>query len=468
MAGSEPEDLESDSDSTYEDVRFDITRERYDTQPFSEEDYSPESEEEKVMCDFPLPRGSFWSGSLTLNSTSQSIDFWVMVAPNTFSSSLWYLDGKVERIRIEWRDDDLIRISHNQTIELVGLFDEDFACDLMGVSRKRGEKTVGEFFLKKRDLSRNVFVSLGGKWIPAHVLEETDDSVECVVLYSKQAVSDDVLSLTLTVREDRIRRGKTIDHSPLTQMDNVLLTILEFTAETGEELQMLSYLSARVQAVTTSHSCNNLWKRLSLSRWNLLQNDVVNDKWRLFYLSRQQFDYQTPKNSQRDYIIDIYNSKCKTISPTIDLLNVGKLRFQFRCPFMWDDMKIVKTDSDTALVVRKCRSSKQRVTYTIDIDDARERIARGEAVAVPLCPNDVDYGPTRDLPFFPEIPTDHKIQINSALPKHLQELKIEGLRQTFENMESRKSYADLVTFIDQPRRRLDKMDIQGYMLEGNS
>eukprot|EP00493_Phyllostaurus_siculus_P027600 UN27947 len=144
----------------------------------------------------------------------------------------------------------------------------------MGITRKRGEKMVGEFYLKKRDLSKNVFVSLGGSWIPAHVLEETDDSIECVVLYSKQAVSDDVLSLTLTVREDRIRRGKTVDHCVLTAVDNVLLTILEFAVETGEELQMLSYLSTRIQSLTTSPKCNELWKNLSLARWNLLKDDI--------------------------------------------------------------------------------------------------------------------------------------------------------------------------------------------------
>merc|ERR1719493_55039 len=238
---------------------------------------------------------------------------------------------------------------------------------------------VGEFYLKKRDLSKNVFVSLGGSWIPAHVLEETDDSVECVVMYSKQAVRDDVLSLTLTVREDRIRRGKTIDHSPLTQMDAVLLAILEFTAETGEELQMLSYLSARVQSLTNSHKCNELWKSLSLSRWNLLRKDVVNDSWRLFYLSRQQFDYQTPNNSQRDYIIDIQNCKCKNFSQSIDMFNVGKLRFQFRCPFVWDDMKPVKAESaDVSPEVRKCRNCNQHVTYTPDLQEAKNLIAKGE------------------------------------------------------------------------------------------
>jgi len=461
----EDEDI-SDADSTFEDVRFDLNRDK-DVEHFSD-NCSPESEDEKVMCDFPLARGSFWSGSLTINATSKSIDFWVMVASNSFSSSLWYLDGKISRIRIGWRDDDLIRISDGDSLEIVGLFDDDFPNDLMGITRKRGEKMVGEFYLKKRDLSKNVFVSLGGSWIPAHVLEETDESVECVVTYSGQAVKDDVLSLTLMVREDRIRRGKTVDHCVLTAVDNILLTILEFAVETGEELQMLSYLSTRIQSLTTSPKCNELWKTLSLARWNLLKDDIKNDQWRMFYLSRQQFDYPTTKTSQRDYVIDVQSCPHSQPSETIDMLNSGKLRFQFRCPFKWDDMKILKLKNGSSdKVVRKCRNCKRKVNYTVDIEEAHDLISKGETVAMPLMPHGVDYGPKHNLSFFPEIPSQHKIQIQSALPKHLQELKIEGLRHTFENMESRKSYADLVTFLDYGPRRLDVMDVCGFKVSNS-
>jgi len=90
----EDEDV-SDEDSTFEDVRFDPNRDR-DVGFFSD-NCSPESEEEKFMCDYPLPRGSFWSGSLTTNTTNPSIDVWVMVSSNSFSSSLWYMDGKISR-----------------------------------------------------------------------------------------------------------------------------------------------------------------------------------------------------------------------------------------------------------------------------------------------------------------------------------------------------------------------------------
>lgn len=463
----EEEDV-SDADSTVEDVRFDLHRDRTDVGFFSD-NCSPESEEEKVMCDYPLARGSYWSGCLTMNGASPSIDFWVMVASNSFSSSLWYMDGKISRIRIGWRDDDLIRISDGEDLEIVGLFDDDFPSDLMGITRKRGEKMVGEFYLKKRDLSKNVFVSLGGSWIPAHVLEETDDSIECVVLYSKQAVSDDVLSLTLTVREDRIRRGKTVDHCVLTAVDNVLLTILEFAVETGEELQMLSYLSTRIHSLTTSPKCNELWKKLSLARWNLLKDDIDNEQWRMFYLSRQQFDYPTTKTSQRDYVIDVQSCPHNHPSETIDMLNSGKLRFQFRCPFKWDDMKKIKLKNGASdKIVRKCRNCKRKVSYTVDIEEAHDLVSRGETVAMPLIPDGVDYGPKHNLSFFPEIPSKHKIQIQSALPKHLQELKIEGLRHTFENMESRKSFADLVTFLDYGPRRLDIMDVTGFKVSSNS
>jgi len=55
-----------------------------------------------------------------------------------------------------------------------------------------------------------VYISLGGSWIPAHIIGEEDEQIECVVLYSKPAVADDVVSLTLTVREDRIRRGRAV------------------------------------------------------------------------------------------------------------------------------------------------------------------------------------------------------------------------------------------------------------------
>lgn len=462
----EDEDV-SDEDSTCEDVRFDLNRER-DVGFFSD-NCSPESEEEKVMCDYPLPRGSFWSGSLTVNATGPSTSIWVMVASNSFSSSLWYMNGKISRIRIGWRDDDLIRLFDQESIELVGLYDEDFPSDLMGITRKRGEKMVGEFYLKKRDLSKNVFVSLGGSWMPAHVLEEMDDSIECVVLFSKQAISDDVLSLTLTVREDRIRRGKEVDHCVLTAVDSVLLTILEFAVETGEELQMLSYLSTRIRSLTTSPKSNELWKSLSLARWNLLQDDIQNDQWRMFYLSRQQFDYPTTKTSQRDYVVDVQSCPHTHPSPQIDLLNSGKLRFQFRCPFKWDDMKTIKTkNGEPSTTERKCQSCKRKVSYTVDIEEAHDLINRGETVAMPLIPDGVDYGPKHELSFFPEIPAKHKIQIQSALPKHLQELKIEGLRHTFENMESRKSYADLVTFLDYGPRRLDVMDVTGFKVSQRS
>jgi len=456
----------SDEDSTFEDVRFDPNRDR-DVGFFSD-NCSPESEEEKFMCDYPLPRGSFWSGSLTTNTTNPSIDVWVMVSSNSFSSSLWYMDGKISRIRIGWRDDDLIRISDQESLEIVGLYDEDFPSDLMGITRKRGEKMVGEFYLKKRDLSKNVFVSLGGSWMPAHVLEEIDESIECVVLFSKQAVSSDVLSLTLTVREDRVRRGKTVDHCVLTAVDSVLLTILEFAVERGEELQMLSYLSTRVRSLTTSPKCNEFWKSLSLARWSLLKDDMHNENWRMFYLSRQQFDYPTTKTSQRDYVVDVY-CDCSDFCPQIDMLNSGKLRFQFRCPFKWDDMKPIKMQNGASdKMVRKCRNCKRKVSYTVDIQEARDLISQGEAVSMPLIPDGVDYGPKHNLSFFPEIPAKHKIQIQSALPKHLQELRIEGLRHTFENMESRKSYADLVTFLDYGPRRLDVMDVTGFKVSNPS
>jgi len=451
-----------EEESTHEDIRFDLSRPR-DVEFFSE-NCSPDSEEEKLACDFPLPRGSFWSGSLTLSEKSPSVDVWVMVASNSFSSSLWYMNGEISRIRIEWTDDDIVHLTDENEIELYGIFDLEFPMDVMGVGRKRGESTVGDFFLKKRDLSRNVHISLGGSWIPAHILEEQEDSIECVVTFSKKAVQDDVLSLTLTVREDRIRRGRSVDHCILTSVDNVLLTILEFSVETGEELQLLSYLSNRIQSLLTHSKCNLLWKSLSLARWKLLSSDVEADDWRLFYLSRQQFDYAKTKNSQRDYVIDIHGCGHKHPSETIELLNSGKIRFKFRCPFSWDNMKKEKTNN--GLVARKCRNCEKTVSYTPDIEEAHELLQKGNTVALPLVVTDgLAHGPQEDVAYFPDIPSKHRIQLKSALPQHLQDLGIKGLQRTFEKMESRKSYADLVGVLDFGPRRLDIMDVDSFKVE---
>lgn len=491
MAGLEDdEDEYSDGTSTEEDIRFDLSRER-DINVFSD-NCSPDSEADIIMCDFPLPRGSFWSGSLTSYSNSPSIDFWVMVAPNSFSSSLWYFDDKenkkanhedvearmklpLSRIRVEWSDQQQVRISNGKDLELIGILDEDFPFHIMGIVRKRGESTTGEFYIKKRDVSRNVYISLGGSWIPAHIIGEEDEQIECVVLYSKPAVADDVVSLTLTVREDRIRRGRAIDHCILTTVENVLLNILEFTVSTGEELQLYGYLSTRIQALINHEKCNLLWKSMSLRRWPLLEpprDETFNtDSWRLFYLSRQQFDYPPHKNHQTDYLIDVQSCPHSKSSDTIEVLNSGKLRYQYRCPFRWDHMKEIKNNNEiyTEEAERKCRYCKHHVKYVPDIEEANLLIQDGATVAVPLVPEDSIYSNRNDLANFPELNSENdfcgKIKIDTQLPDHLKLYNIPGLRKTFDNMERNKSFAELVSVLDSGPRRLDLMDTAEYRLE---
>eukprot|EP00494_Astrolonche_serrata_P031957 UN32226 len=269
-----------------------------------------------------------------------------MVSANSFSCSLWYFGERLQRIKIEWSEEDLVKISNDTgDIELYGVIEEDSPIEVEGIARKRGEKSLGEFWLKKQNLSRCVDVRLGGRWLPAHIINETDDKLDCVILYSKTAVEQDVLSVILTVREDRIRRGRMVDYCEITSVDDILMTILEYSATEGEELMMLSYLSTRIQSLICSERCNLLWKRLTLLRWPLLSlHDLHIDHWRLFYLSRQQFDYPAKRRNTQDYVVDIQTCSAKFISDTITTLNSGKLRFQYRCPFRWDAMKIIESE----------------------------------------------------------------------------------------------------------------------------
>jgi len=457
---------DSDEESTYEDVRFDLDRRDYAEKVY--ERASPDSEDEKIVCDFPLPRGSFWSGSLTRVEKGFSQDFWVMVACNAFTSSIWYIDGHIERIRIEWSENDLVKITNDYNLEIYGVVEETWPLDVMGLVRMRGEKKLGEFFLKKRDLSRNVFVRLGGNWVPARVLEEEDDSIECVVSYSKKAIKDDILSLTLVVREDRIRRGKPVDHCILTTCENVILIILEFVASSGEELQLLSYLSTRIQAVVCDPIANDLWKSLSYARWHHLENSDSEcsevKSWRLFYLSRQQFDYSPTPNLESDYVIDVQNCPNPRISENVQSLNIGKLRFQSRCPFKWDHMKPTRNNTE-----RICRRCKQHVHFVEDIEDAGKLIDEEEIIALPLVPEGLSYQPNHSKPPFPEIPADNgRIKLSNFLPEEIENLNIVGLRETFQNMETRRSRAELIPVFDnRVPTRLDVMGTREFKIIDN-